>query len=54
MTLDRERIMVKPAFIREQVVSFRELLAAKTREEIIGDPWLTKGLIYSFKRPSKP
>ena len=47
--MDRERIMAKTGFIREQVISIRELLAAKKREEIISDPWLTKGLIYSLQ-----
>ena len=47
--IDRERVMAKIAFTRSQVSSIRELLTARSREQITGDPWLTKGLIYSLQ-----
>lgn len=49
MALDRQRIISKISYIREQVTSIRDLLDKKTKEEILGDPWLIKGLKYSLQ-----
>ncbi|MCG0278197.1 MAG: hypothetical protein L5656_06660 [Thermanaeromonas sp.] len=38
MALDRQRIISKISYIREQVTSIRDLLDKKTKEEILGDP----------------
>lgn len=49
MGLDRERIISKISYIREQVASINELLDKKTKEEILADPWMVKGLKYSLQ-----
>ncbi|WP_207712664.1 MULTISPECIES: type VII toxin-antitoxin system HepT family RNase toxin [Desulfofundulus] len=49
MGLDRERIMAKISYIREQVASINELLNSKKKEDILMDPWLVKGLKYSLQ-----
>jgi len=46
---DRERVMAKIGYIREQVASIRELLNSKTKEQVLGDPWLVKGLKYALQ-----
>ncbi len=49
MGLDRERMMAKISYIREQTTSIKELLERKKKEEILLDPWLIKGLKYSLQ-----
>ena len=49
MAIDRDRILSKIAFIREQLTSIKTLLAEKSKEEILSNPWLVKGLKYSLQ-----
>lgn len=49
MAIDDDRISSKIAFIREQVNSIKTLLAEKSEEEILSDPWLVKGLKYALQ-----
>jgi uncharacterized protein YutE (UPF0331/DUF86 family) len=49
MTIDRERIFEKVAYIRRQLVDIRALTKDKTRAEILDDQWLVKGLKYSLQ-----
>lgn len=49
MGLDRERMLAKIGYIREQVVSIKDLLDRKKKEEILTDPWLIKGIKYSLQ-----
>lgn len=49
MGLDRERIMAKISYIREQVASINELLNSKKKEDVLIDSWLIKGLKYSIQ-----
>ncbi|MBC7336328.1 MAG: DUF86 domain-containing protein [Clostridia bacterium] len=41
--------MQKVAFVREQVVAVSALLASRRKEEILGDPWLVRGLKYALQ-----
>lgn len=47
--IDRDRILFKMAYIRQQVSSIKDLLALKSKEDILSDPWLVKGLKYSLQ-----
>ncbi len=49
MGLDGERILSKIAFIKEQLQSIRMLTEVKSKNEIIYDQWLLKGLKYSLQ-----
>ncbi|WP_341473732.1 type VII toxin-antitoxin system HepT family RNase toxin [Desulfofundulus thermobenzoicus] len=49
MGLDRERIMAKIGYIKEQVASIGELLKSRKKEDILMDPWLVRGLKYSMQ-----
>jgi uncharacterized protein YutE (UPF0331/DUF86 family) len=49
MDVDRERIMAKVSFIREQVQAIQELTSTRMKEEIINDQWVLKGLKYSLQ-----
>lgn len=49
VAIDRERVLAKTAYIREQAASIREMLAVRSKEEILSDPWLIKGLKYSLQ-----
>jgi len=49
MGMDCERILVKIGYIREQVVGIRKLLADKSKEEILSDPWIVRGLKYALQ-----
>ncbi len=49
MTIDHDRILSKIAFIREQAAAVKALLSDKSKEEILSDPWLVKGLKYSLQ-----
>ena len=48
MTIDRERILDKIAYIRRQLTDIQILTENRTEEEILGDQWLVKGLKYSL------
>jgi uncharacterized protein YutE (UPF0331/DUF86 family) len=49
MTIDRERILERIAYIRRQMLEIRTLVQDKTRSEVIEDDWLIKGLKYSLQ-----
>jgi len=49
MSIDRERVLVKIGYIREQVNSISELLKNRSKEEILNDPWLLRGLKYAIQ-----
>ncbi len=49
MTIDRERILDKIAYIRRQLTDIQILTENRTEEEILGDQWLVKGLKYSLQ-----
>lgn len=49
MNIDHDRISSKIAFIREQAAAVKALLSDKSKEEILSDPWLVKGLKYALQ-----
>lgn len=49
MTIDRERILERIAYIRRQMLEIRTLVQDKTRSEVVEDRWLIKGLKYSLQ-----
>ncbi len=49
MGLDRERILAKVAFVREQLQAIRDLARTRSKEAIIYDQWVLKGLKYSLQ-----
>jgi len=49
VSLDRERMMAKISYIREQTISIKGLLDSEKKEEVLEDPWLIKGLKYSLQ-----
>src|SRR5690554_7890559 len=49
MGIDRQRILNKLSFIREQVTGINSLLKEKSKDEILGDPWIIKGLKYTLQ-----
>lgn len=49
MTIDEERILRKIAYIRHEVGAIRELTRTFSREEILNDPWKTRGIRYSLQ-----
>jgi uncharacterized protein YutE (UPF0331/DUF86 family) len=49
MTLDEERVYEKTAYIQGQISSIQGLLQENSREEIISNQWLIKGLKYSLQ-----
>ncbi len=49
MGIDRERILNKISYIREQTSSIEKLLKKKSKEEILFDPWVIKGLKYTLQ-----
>ncbi len=49
MCFDEERILAKAAFIREQVKAIQDLIADRSKEAIIYDQWVLKGLKYSLQ-----
>lgn len=49
MGLDRERMLAKISYIKEQVAGIDSLLKSKKKEDILSDPWLVKGLKYSLQ-----
>ncbi len=49
MTIDRERILDKIAYIRRQLTDIQILTENKTEGKVLGDQWLVKGLKYSLQ-----
>lgn len=49
MSIEPERLLSKISFIHEQVASINDLLAEKSKEEILSDQWLVKGIKYSLQ-----
>ncbi len=49
MALDEERILEKIAYIQGQALAIRSLLNENSKEEIIANQWLIKGLKYSLQ-----
>lgn len=49
MTLDEERIFEKIAYIQGQVSAIQSLLKENSKEEIIANQWLIRGLKYSLQ-----
>lgn len=47
--IDRERVQQKLDFIAQQVSELQELMTARGPGEILGDPWLVKGVKYSLQ-----
>lgn len=49
MGIDSERVLIKVGYIRDQVTSIKQLLAQKSKQEIINDPWVLRGLKYAIQ-----
>lgn len=49
MVIELERMLIKISYIREQVFGIRKLLAEQSKEEILADPWLVRGLKYALQ-----
>lgn len=49
MTIDHERVMTKITYIKEQLMDIQQLLHNKSKEQILKDPWIVKGLKYSLQ-----
>jgi len=49
MGVNRDRILSKISYIKEQMNGIRQLLAEKEDQYILDDPWLIKGLKYSLQ-----
>lgn len=49
MGVNRERVISKISFIKEQVNEINQLLAEKHDQDILGNPWLIKGLKYALQ-----
>ena len=49
MTIDHERVMTKITYIKEQLTDIHQLLHNKSKEQILNDPWIVKGLKYSLQ-----
>ena len=43
MTIDRQRLLNKISFVKEQTSALRKLLAEKTQTEIMENPWILIG-----------
>ncbi|MGB9904451.1 MAG: hypothetical protein ACPLQO_07275 [Desulfotomaculales bacterium] len=56
MGLDRERMLAKISYIKEQITEIDNLLQKSKKEEILSNPWLVKG--YKIRqdpfRPARP
>jgi len=46
LTMDNEGIMNKITYIKVQISNIKQLLSNKDKEQILGDPWIIKGLKY--------
>lgn len=49
MVIDAQRIRTKLAYIQEQVAAIQSLTGTKTREEILADPWVVRGIKYALQ-----
>lgn len=49
MGLDRERILNKMAYMQEQVSALEDLLSSHTRDDIVSNAWIIKGVKYSVQ-----
>lgn len=49
MAIDRDRIEERAAYIREQVADLTRLLKSHSREEILQDSWLLRGMRYALQ-----
>ncbi|MEW6227742.1 MAG: HepT-like ribonuclease domain-containing protein [Bacillota bacterium] len=49
MAIDPDRILTKIACIREQVEAVERLVRTRAEDEILGDPWLLRGLKYALQ-----
>jgi uncharacterized protein YutE (UPF0331/DUF86 family) len=49
VTIDHERVMTKITYIKEQLTDIQQLLHNKSKEQILKDPWIVKGLKYSLQ-----
>ncbi|MFZ5592469.1 MAG: type VII toxin-antitoxin system HepT family RNase toxin [Bacillota bacterium] len=47
--MDRERVLKKISYIREQVASIRELLLSREKDDILNNPWLVRGIKYALQ-----
>ncbi len=47
--MDLARVAEKSTYIREQVAALRHLIGTKSREEILRDPWLIRGVKYCLQ-----
>jgi uncharacterized protein YutE (UPF0331/DUF86 family) len=49
MIIDTERVMTKITYIKQQLTDIQQLLHNKSKEQILKDPWIIKGLKYSLQ-----
>lgn len=49
LTVDKERVMSKIAYIKAQMSDIENLLKNKEKRHILSDPWTIKGLKYSLQ-----
>lgn len=49
MDIDEQRVLQKVAYIREQVAAIKELLETTSREDILNNQWLLRGIKYSLQ-----
>ncbi len=49
MVIDKERVFEKIAYIQKQVLAIKALLEEKSKEEVISDQWIVKGLKYALQ-----
>ncbi|WP_338825110.1 hypothetical protein MHOCP_06720 [Moorella humiferrea] len=49
MAIDKERVLQKIAYIREQVSAIEELVKTSGRQEILNDPWKLRGVKYALQ-----
>ncbi|WP_338834294.1 hypothetical protein MHLNE_06650 [Moorella humiferrea] len=49
MAIDKERVLQKIAYIREQVSAIEELVKTSKRQEVLNDPWKLRGVKYALQ-----
>lgn len=49
MAIDKERVLQKIAYIREQVSAIEELVKTSKRQELLNDPWKLRGVKYALQ-----
>ncbi|MGE5553481.1 MAG: type VII toxin-antitoxin system HepT family RNase toxin [Betaproteobacteria bacterium] len=49
MALDRERVIRRTSYIREQTTALRQLLTERGKETILQDPWLISAVKYKLQ-----